>query len=269
MNKHRFASHRPIAPSGSRRGFTLVEIVVAFIIIGILTAIMVPSIARRSEAAKIAATESDLLNLANALERVSIDIGPIVRIYALDDVRRGNGVANTSLGDAIDGLSDNNLTPGNLYTNPDQLFIGISTQNFLPSAAQTTLFNRLVNDETSFSRWNGPYINWTRDANRNDWPDDAWGHDYLLFSREGILYPPDPAAVDAVLREDHSFAFEPLGPPPSTGGTGVTGIRFDRFVVLSLGPNGLPGDGSGAATAPEDPGHYGQGDDIFRAFGGQ
>jgi prepilin-type N-terminal cleavage/methylation domain-containing protein len=270
MSNHSTPSRHPrLAGRRRRAGFTLVEIVIAFIIIGILTAIAVPTIARRSEDAKIASAQSDLQHLADALERVSIDIGPIVRIYALDDVLRSeDGLASTEPGDIIDALNDNEIdNPPNLYEQGELMFISNATQDFLQAQAQLTLFRKLVVDETSFSRWRGPYINWKRDANGNDWPDDPWGSDYLFFSRRGILYPPDPNATEQTLREDHTAVFETVGPSPGQGAPGRPAQIFDRFVVLSLGPNGLPGDGS-EPTSEEDPGNYGRGDDIYHAFGG-
>lgn len=261
--------YRMPRPAARRRGFTLVEIVIAFIIIGILTAIMVPTIARRADDAKITAAQADIDALVAGLERVSIDIGHVVRMYALNDVRGGNGTPNTVPLDPVNGLLDNGLTGnGQLYEQPAALFISPITQNFLPAMAQQQLFEKLTdpNAETSYrnpTQWRGPYVNWSRDVNGNDWPDDPWGNDYLFFSRQGMLWPPDPRATSSSsMREDHSWEFNSIGPDIHGN---PTALLFDRFTVLSLGPNGLPGDGSGPSSPS---GAYGQGDDIYRQFGG-
>jgi hypothetical protein len=105
-------------------------------------------------------------------------------------------------------------------------------------------------------QWKGPYLNWPRDVNQNDWPDDPWGNDYLFMTRLGMLYPPDPTAVSGNTTTDHSYAFQTSGP----NGEPLAG-HFDRPTFVSLGPNGIPGD----ATNP----NYGFGDDLVRSFGGQ
>ena len=63
-----------------------------------------------------------------------------------------------------------------------------------------TLFTRFTNEpppdfanfdfpaERKFG-WLGPYVNWKRDINHNDWPDDPWGNDYIFFTRQGGMFP--------------------------------------------------------------------------------
>jgi hypothetical protein len=240
-------------------------------------------IANRANDARIAAALSDVEALANAQERFQIDVGYFVRMHALDDLPiTGDGIANTDLDvndpNVIDSIFDNrDASQDFTYQNPQVLFINPTTQDYVSAAQQNTI---LGVDETSF-RGNGPYINWQRmrDINENDWPDDPWGNDYMLFTRAGVIIPTNKPRLDNGVQQDRtgsdddvggfwddrSFQFEEEGPeahdPNNDGINQAIGI-FDRPVILSLGPDGLPGNGDDPDT------RYGEGDDIYRAFGG-
>lgn len=60
-------------PSKSQRGFTLIEIMVVVVIIGILGAIVVPQFMSRPDQAKVTATKTDIQAIATALEMYRLD----------------------------------------------------------------------------------------------------------------------------------------------------------------------------------------------------
>lgn len=56
-----------------QRGFTLIEIMVVVIIIGVLGALIVPNVMGRANDARVSAAKSDITALANALELYQLD----------------------------------------------------------------------------------------------------------------------------------------------------------------------------------------------------
>ncbi len=235
----------------SIKGFSVIELLIAVIILGVLVAIIVPRLATRAELAREKATLADLQNIQDALERAAIDTGYYYRLYVLDDTTGGDGLG---FGDPdiytniIDGVADEQF---NLYyDNNTQIFISIQTGDFITN--YDTTYTYLISNETAFG-WNGPYINWNRDKvnetgaavparpnNADDIPDDPWGRNYLLFTKKGLVLEPDGRI------EDGSYL-------------GSSCNVFDRMTILSLGPNGLPGNGNPGSR-------FGTDDDLLRQF---
>lgn len=60
-------------PSGAQRGFTLIEIMVVVVIIGVLGAIVVPQFMNRPDQAKVTAAKIDIQAIATALEMYRLD----------------------------------------------------------------------------------------------------------------------------------------------------------------------------------------------------
>lgn len=262
MAKYSIQQH----PAETKVGFTIVELAVVVLIIGVLVTIMVPVLTHRSAEAKLAVARMELQQLGDAQERAHTDTGYMYRLDVLNDGAKYDYVANTAYDNVIQGVMDNAITTNNLYGSvaPFTIFISIDTQSFPPN--QMAQFTRMLRDETSFG-WKGPYLNFGRDVNHNDWPDDPWGNDYLLFTINGAIYPP----VDSQLAiQQQGWQFRTKGPlvqaHDNAGGTIDYSYNaayiFDRPTLLSLGPNRLPGNGT---TNIGD--GYGQGDDIIYTFG--
>lgn len=251
-------------PRAAARGFTIAELVIAFIIIGVLVLIMVPALQKRTLEARQEACREELKRLADAQDQVFINLGYLVRPYVLNDdtateENGGDGIANASPNDLIEGILDNTAdATDQIYDDPSQFFINAHTQDFSDDAIQNRLFDQLRNtieNNTDELTWGGPFVQWTRDANNNDWPDDPWGNDYLFFTKNGVLYPPPGFGVTG---EDFSFTFN------TTYGEDAVDAEliFSRPTFLSLGPNGVPGASEGAGA-----GIFGEGDDLYREFG--
>lgn len=59
----------------SNKGFTLIEIMVVVVILGILAAIIVPEVLKRPDEARVVKTKQDILAIQNALSLYQLDNG--------------------------------------------------------------------------------------------------------------------------------------------------------------------------------------------------
>ncbi len=230
-------------------GFSIIELLVALIIIGLLIAVIVPILSVRTEEAKRKAAMSDLEHIADAQERAAIDTGYFYRLYVLDDEWAGDD-NRYGFGDPLDvrdGLLDE--VYNQIYQNPRRIFIDVKTGEFLINAENFYDNNIRLANETAYN-WHGRYITWQKDLGGNpdigdrpsDIGDDPWGNDYLFFTKAGLVKEPEGVIYGE--GEDYEGEYE----------TTV----FDRPTILSLGPNGLPGSGTGT--------NFGDSDDLKRQF---
>lgn len=239
-----------------RGGFSIMEVLVAVMIIGVLAVILVPVLTSRAREARVAACEGELQALAEAQKSVAIHTGYFLRLYALDDLPGSSVIPPGAAG--VDRIVDEGFNTW--VSNPTQMFIDPSAKAFSNVLSIAPFAKILLESEYG---WKGPFCNFKRDEKPNEsWPtpgmgaggwslpthihgipNDPWGNDYLLFVRWGLILEPeklssDPVSVDAI---EYST------------------VVFDRPTILSLGPNGKPGDGTAGSK-------FGEGDDIYRSF---
>jgi general secretion pathway protein G len=67
------ATHLPCHRPPRRRGFTLIEIMVVLVIIGVLAALIAPAVLGRVDEARITAARTDVANLMQALKLYKLD----------------------------------------------------------------------------------------------------------------------------------------------------------------------------------------------------
>lgn len=244
-------------------GFSMVELLIAVIIIGILVTIIVPVLTNRAADARIAAAQADMEAIANAQSQVAIDTGYIVRLHVLDDSGAvGDGLGSHELGDVVDSIRDEDLNLS--ASNPEFIFLDAKTG--VPLVNQdSNLFPRVEANPDSIG-WKGPYLSFQRKLDPESppafaWtygtPLDPWGNPYFLFvggPARANTTDPSGGFIDeqGITPGDTSDNFN------YGGFAGVTAQQFDRNTILSLGPNGAPGDGTTLIL--------GTGDDLVRAF---
>lgn len=237
------------------RGFSLIELLIAIIILGVLAAILIPIVSNRTKQARLVSAQTDMEHIGEAEARVAIDTGYYVRLWMLNDNIGGDNSPFVRGGPLQDDVQS--ITGGGYFT-ITSVFIEPSTGELVDSTVSTQQLARLQANETAFN-WNGPYMNWHRDSNLyagdtggplpDGIPDDPWGNNYLLFTSEGLVLEPDGQIV--------TTAALPVDTP---GSVSTSGLDFfaDRLTIVSLGPDGLPGNGGTA---------IGEGDDIVRLAG--
>ena len=81
---------RPRIAHRRARGFTLIEIMVVVIIIGLLAAIVAPNVIGRISEAEITKAKAEIGNLENAINLFCVTFGPYLIWYLLRQGRRSS-----------------------------------------------------------------------------------------------------------------------------------------------------------------------------------
>ena len=65
----------PIAPRRASAGFTLIEVMVVIVILGVLAALVVPRVMNRPDEARVVAAKQDIASVMQALKLYRLDNG--------------------------------------------------------------------------------------------------------------------------------------------------------------------------------------------------
>ncbi len=102
---------RSPAPPAARAGFTLIELMICVVIIGLLAAVAVPRFANTTAKANLAAVKSDLRNLASAQETYLAEHHEYASSLALLDAKTSPGVQVTLVEASAAGWSAQAVHP--------------------------------------------------------------------------------------------------------------------------------------------------------------
>lgn len=229
-------------PISRHHAFSIIELLIALVIISILVAMVILIASNRAAEARLRTAQADLRLIAEAEQAAVIDVNYFLRLYVLDDVVGGDNIQPGALNDLIDGLQDETLNT----RNPDGEIYGIMPDfGSLPISSSTTAAGSLRNitallrNETIVGI-GLPYISYPRQyedpstGENFNVPRDPWGNPYMIFTRQGFindvdtLFAPNQGLISGTVTMTGAGSFDPL--------------VFDRLTIVSFGPDALPGD---------------------------
>jgi len=94
-----------MSPSSRRAGFTLIEILIVVVIIGLLATIVIPKFGSSREKAFLTSMKADLRNLVTQQESFMADSGRYATSFPITTWRPTTGVSLLSLTTTTDGWS--------------------------------------------------------------------------------------------------------------------------------------------------------------------
>jgi len=200
-----------------KSGFSLLEILIALVSVGILSVLAVNRYTSRSEEARISSAKAEEKAIADAERQCEIDTGYFVTLRALDDEP---GIGSSIQGGITQYKIESELLGGGYFAiDTDGSF---NTGSIFP-----------------YANWKGPYINYQNidttgspiSLSNYGSPIDPWGHPYRLFTP---LILTNPGIINNQTE------------------TNYTGL-FDRMAIVSYGKDGQPGKATGfGGTYPGD-----------------
>lgn len=225
----------------TERGFTAIEITMVATIIAILALIVIPIFRARVDEAKIAAAQADLKSFMKAEMLAQADTGFYLRLEDLDNVMN---MDPNPLPSPWTGIT--------LETPPVVFLPGLNPDGTdrieVPHGLTLAEWHSLAGT-VSVPKFKGPYTAITRAVLYSELRTNA---SILLRSNNGFAYAPirdlpTGASIlgDAQLYDspDNRIPVDPWGNPylffPASGET-----TFNYSSIVSMGPNGLPGDGN-------------------------
>jgi len=246
------------------RATTLTELLVVVAIISLLATIAVPVYLNQIQRARVSTARAEVREIANAMQNVAVTHGFMVPIHVLDNIpNRGQG--NNLGGSSSDRDDFEQLDAQSSFS--QTFLIDVSRPLDLQDGGEQLNLNDRDQDfrvDALIEGWAGPFLNPSRVRFVGEDPTvpgtgnitedlviDPWGNPYRVYSDFGLMgASPLPSSTN----EDVFLEMDTLelnsGSPEQD--------RFDRFAILSYGPDGITGfDGSN----PLD-----QGDDIFYTF---
>lgn len=233
-----------------KRGFTLTEMLVVMVIIGLLATIAIPVYISRMEDARVRLAKGEEREIAQAEEQCALIHGYYVPFQVLDDLPEPPPYTRT--GDTLYDDSRSQIYLVNPLIRPE-----------LQKGRQFQLDSTTARIQRMVDSWEGPFLNPQRVytgtqvdprdpnwINRLDFPLDPWGTPYLFYSPLGIIGSSAYKSNGDFSNLTISFSDGAI-PSSDTDARG-----FDRYAVVSYGRN-LLGDND----TPNDK------DDVIYLFG--
>lgn len=229
------------------RGFTLTELLVVMVIIGLLSTIIVPVYVSRMEDARVRIARAECREIAQAEEQCAIIHGYYLPFQLLDD-----------LPDPPKGTSPQSADEIGQYPWPDQTYIInplVNPRDQIPTGKQRTLgdANTYTRIKAMLEHWEGPFLtphrvydiptgldpkdpNYEAPANRSeaqlDFPLDPWGAPYRFYSPLGVI------GTNALDEPSSTYGY---GYSFSDGRLTTRDDRhLPRYAVVSYGRDNLP-----------------------------